>query len=60
MRNTATQTRQDVVVNTKKNQQLLEKGEAQGYVTYDDMLEVFPNAEQDLDSIEETLSLIHI
>jgi RNA polymerase primary sigma factor len=35
--------------------QLIQKGEAQGFLTYDDILAAVPNAEQNLDQIEEMM-----
>ncbi|MFN8421263.1 MAG: sigma-70 family RNA polymerase sigma factor, partial [Anaerolineae bacterium] len=39
--------------------QLIKKGEKQGYLTYDDILAVIPDAEQNLDQVEEVMDQLN-
>jgi RNA polymerase primary sigma factor len=40
-------------------QQLVDKGEKQGYITYDDILALLPEIEQNIDLLEEILDALH-
>src|SRR5579859_314820 len=44
-----------MVTDKAVQQQLIAKGEAQGYITYDDILALVPSAENNLESVEELL-----
>ena len=43
----------------KKIEQLLSKAEAQGFVTLDDILEVFPDAEESISELDELFSRLN-
>src|SRR5258708_3536913 len=44
-----------MVTDKAVQKQLIAKGEAQGYITYDDILALVPSAEHNLESVEELM-----
>src|SRR5579864_2922592 len=44
-----------MAIDKEIRQQLIAKGKAQGYVTYDDVLALLPSAEQDIEALEDVM-----
>ncbi|MBE2195542.1 MAG: sigma-70 family RNA polymerase sigma factor [Anaerolinea sp.] len=49
----------DKVLQKQIHQQLVGKGESQGYLLYDDILALVPNAEQNIDLVEEVMDALN-